>query len=132
MEYRHWVTFNLGTPQEITWEIFVVYEPNSQYIANAHCIQKTQPCWVVTGYTTENLALESMNNHVVNYIRLIPNATFQVVCHPEEANQITLQVTCTSKTWNIAVTGGTANPSNGTGKNYNDTVLNCWNQIMTY
>ena len=131
MEHRHQITFYKGQPNEITWEIFVSYEPNYQYIANSHRLVGNDVCWVVTGYATSALAFTSMNNHVVNYIRLIPNATFEVLCHPEET-EIKLQVTCASKTWNIQVISGTANPSNGTGKNYNDTVLNCWNQILTY
>jgi hypothetical protein len=132
VEYRRIATFNQGTPQEITWDIFIDFNDNQQYVANAHCLTKTQPCWAITGYTTSILALDSMNSHVVNYIRLIPNATFQVICYPEEANQIVLSVTCLAKSWNIQVVSGTANPQSGTGKNYNDTVLNAWNAIMTY
>lgn len=132
MEYRHQIIFNEGTPQETLWNIFVDYKPNLQYIAAVHCLTRTEPCWVETGYATSDLALTSMNNHVVNYIRNLPNATFKVECHPEESNLIVLSVTCTSTTWNIQVVSGTASPQNGTGRNYNETVLNCWNAIMTY
>ena len=135
MEYRHQMTFNQGLPQEIVWDIYVDYEvgfPQFQYIAEAHCLTLTEPCWVVTGYTTSSLALTSMNNHVVNYIRGLTTPTFQVICYPEEPNQIVLIVTCLVKTWNISVISGTAQPKNGTGNNYNTTVLNCWNAIMTY
>ena len=133
MEYRHKITFYKGLPNEITWEIFVDFENNAkQYTASTHCLQTTQPCWTITGYATSALALTSMNNHVVNYVRAIPNATFEVLCHPEEANQIVLSVTCLAKSWNISVVSGTAQPKSGTANNYNTTVLNCWNAIMNY
>ena len=143
MEYRHIITFNQGTPQEIVWDIYVDYEtvfPQFQYIAEAHCLtnkpsplerETLEPCWKITGYATSSLALTSMNNHVVTYIRNLTNPTFQVICHPEET-EIVLSVSCLAKTWDISVVSGTASPQNGTGKNYNETVLNCWNAIMTY
>jgi len=131
MNYRRVATFNQGLPNEIVWEIYVDFETvQSQYIAEAHCLTLTQPCWVVTGYTTSDLALTSMNNHIVNYIKLTPNATFQVICNPD--NPIVLNVTCASKTWNIAVVSGVASPKSGTGTNYANTVLNMWNGVMSY
>jgi hypothetical protein len=131
MEYRRIATFNQGTPQEIVWDIYVDYETaQSQYIAEAHCLTRTEPCWVVTGYATPALALTSMNNHIVNYIKLIPNAVFQVVCNPD--NPITLNVTCLAKSFDIHVVSGTASPQSGTGTNYANTVLKMWNAIMTY
>jgi len=135
MEYRRVCTFNQGLPEEIVWDIYVDYEtsnPQFQYIAEAHCLTLTQPCWMVTRYTTSSLALTSMNNHVVTYIRGLTTPTFQVVCYPEELNQIVLSVTCLAKTWDIQVISGNAQPQSGTGNNYNATVLNCWNAIMTY
>lgn len=133
MEYRRIAKFNIGTPQEIEWDIYVDYEsPVNKYVASSHCLTKTQPCWAISGYADSASALTSMNNHIVNYIRLIPNAVFQVRCNPELPNEIVLSVTCLAKSWNIQVVSGTAQPKNGTGKNYNDTVLNCWNAIMTY
>ena len=134
MEYRRIATFNQGTPQEIVWDIYVDYETNSpqfQYIAEAHCLTRTEPCWVVTGYTTPALALTSMNNHIVNYIKLLPNAVFQVVCNPD-TNPITLKITCAAKAFDIQVASGTASPQSGTGTNYSNTVLKAWNAIMTY
>ena len=132
METSNIVTFNKSTPQEISWEVFVAYEPGNLYVAQSHCLTRIQPCWIVNGYTTESLALADMNNHIVTYIRNIPNATFEVICHPEETNQVVLNVTCLAKTWDVQVVSGTATPQNGTGKNYNETVLNCWNKIRTY
>ena len=135
MEYRHTATFNIGTPQEVSWDIYVDYEssnPQFQYIAEAHCLNLTQSCWIATGYITSALALTEMNNHVVNYIKLLPNAVFRVICYPESANQIVLNITCTAKTWNIQVISGVAEPKSGTGTNYTNTVLNVWNAIMAY
>ena len=144
MEYRHQLIFNQGLSNEISWEIYIDYEtgfPQFQYIAEAHCLtnkifplerETVEPCWQITGYATSSLALTSMNNHIVNYIKALTTPTFQVICYPEEPNQIVLSVTCLAKTWNIQVVSGTAQPKSGTGNNYNTTVLNCWNAIMTY
>lgn len=135
MESRHLATFNVGLPTEVTWDIYVDFEagnPQFQYIAEAHCLTRTEPCWVVTGYATAALALTSMNNHVVNYIKLIPNAAFRCVCRPGEATEVTLNVTTAAKSWQIAVVSGAGAPSSGTGGNYGQTVTNVWNKIMTY
>lgn len=135
MDSRHLVTVNVGLPTEVAWDIYVDFEvasPQFQYIAEAHCLTRTEPCWVVTGHATAALALAAMNSHVVNYLRLLPNAAFRVVCRPGEATEVTLDVTTAAKSWAIAVVSGAGAPSSGTGSNYNQTVTNVWNKVMTY
>jgi hypothetical protein len=135
MTNRRLATFNVGLPTEISWDIYVDFEagsPQFLYIAEAHCLTRTEPCWVVTGYATAALALTSMNTHIVNYVKLMPNAAFRVTCYPGEAGEIVLNVTTAAKSWQIAVMSGTAAPTSGTAGNYNNTVIAMWNAVMSY
>ena len=137
MQYRRMASFNYGnfgpTNPEITWDIFVEVD-GANYAAHAVCVNDIEQDWVDTGYATPDGALVSMNNHVINYIKLQPPQvpSFIVVCYPDTPQRIVLAVTCTNTTWDIQIAIGTGIPKSGTGNNYGDTVTNMWNAVMTY